>query len=816
MVSRKRGSRPRWPVAGLLAALLIMLGVSAWSLRASAALPAPAAPAAAAPPAAPAAQAADPALQKGIIGPVVIHEEKHDISPPLRDLVSVSPRAASTEHEIQRHRAWTFGNDADVDAVVQRVLGLPLIPAPTANFDGINFLTGGCNCAPPDTNADVGPNHVVETVNSSYAVYNKTGTQLQAPRDVNTLWSGFGGACETRNDGDPIVKYDQMADRWLINQFTSAPPFYQCVAVSTSPDPIGAYARYAFLESNTVFGDYQKIAVWPDGYYMSTNEFNAAGTVWLGAGNYSMDRSRMLAGLSATMLYFHLPASDWGGQQPSDFDGSIPPPAGAPNLFVEIDDSAWDPPNIPTDQILMWKFHSDFVTPGNSTFTALPPIVPPQLAAFDGLLCNFASCVPQPGTIDKLDTLADRVMYRVAYRNFGDHEAVVFNHTVDVGTNVAGVRWYELRNISATPTIFQQGTYAPNSPTDHHWMASIAMDRAGNMGLGYAISNASTTFPSVRYTGRLVTDPAGQMPQGEGVFVNGTGSQLQTNGRWGDYSSLVVDPTDDCTFWYAQEYYQVTGAYSWSTRIGSFKFPSCGAVTPTVVPSATRTAAPTQTPGGATATPEPCQIQYTDVPPSNPFYTYVHCLACRGIVSGYSTSPPCTTGTPCYQPASNVTRGQMAKFVANAAGYADAIPSSQQTFTDVPYSSPFWIYVERAYLHGVISGYTSSPPCTTGVPCFLPSGNVTRGQTAKFVSNAVPYNDPIPSTQQTFTDVPNSSPFWVFVERAYAHGLISGYTSSPPCTTGVPCFQPSSNVTRGQTSKFIANGFFPNCVTPQR
>ncbi|HUS16296.1 MAG TPA: S-layer homology domain-containing protein [Chloroflexia bacterium] len=242
--------------------------------------------------------------------------------------------------------------------------------------------------------------------------------------------------------------------------------------------------------------------------------------------------------------------------------------------------------------------------------------------------------------------------------------------------------------------------------------------------------------------------------------------------------------------------------------------PASATRTRTALASATRTrtpgSSPTATPGG----PTPCPAQYTDVDASSPFYAYVRCLACRGIVSGYTTSPPCTTGTPCFQPAANVTRGQMAKFVSNAAGYGDAIPSTQQTFTDVPYGSPFWIYVERAVAHGVISGYTSTPPCTTGVPCFLPGANVTRGQTAKFVSNAALYSDPIPSTQQTFTDVPISSPFWLYTERAYAHGVISGYTTSPPCTTGVPCFGPGNNVTRGQTSKFISNGFFPGCVTP--
>ncbi len=227
-------------------------------------------------------------------------------------------------------------------------------------------------------------------------------------------------------------------------------------------------------------------------------------------------------------------------------------------------------------------------------------------------------------------------------------------------------------------------------------------------------------------------------------------------------------------------------------------------------------APPTQTPGGPTATPIPttCPIQFTDVAPGSTFYSYVRCLACRNIVGGYSTTPPCTTGVPCFLPANNVTRGQMAKFVSGAANYQDVIPPNQQTFTDVPPNSTFWLYVERAYLHNVISGYTTTPPCTTGTPCFLPGNDVTRGQTAKFVSIGANYQENIPPNQQTFTDVTPNSTFWVFIERVVLHGVVSGYSTSPPCTTGTPCFLPSNNVTRGQTAKFISNAFFPNCQTP--
>jgi outer membrane protein assembly factor BamB len=247
-----------------------------------------------------------------------------------------------------------------------------------------------------------------------------------------------------------------------------------------------------------------------------------------------------------------------------------------------------------------------------------------------------------------------------------------------------------------------------------------------------------------------------------------------------------------------------------STRTGTIA-PMTATPTSSITPTSTSARTPTPTP---TPTPTSCPIHFTDVPVGNPFYSFIMCLACRNIVSGYSTSPPCVTGTPCFLPANLVTRGQMAKFVSNAAGYTDTIPSTRQTFMDVPYTNPFWLYIERAYAHGVIAGYSTLPPCVTGTPCFLPANPVTRGQTAKFVSNAAGFGDAIPSTRQTFTDVPYTNPFWLYIERAYLHSVISGYTSSPPCTTGTPCFLPVNSVTRGQTAKFISNAFFPNCQSP--
>jgi hypothetical protein len=217
---------------------------------------------------------------------------------------------------------------------------------------------------------------------------------------------------------------------------------------------------------------------------------------------------------------------------------------------------------------------------------------------------------------------------------------------------------------------------------------------------------------------------------------------------------------------------------------------------------------------------------FSDVDGSNPFYGYIRCLACRGIVSGYSTSPPCVTGAPCFLWGSAVTRGQVSKMVSNAAGFSDAIPSMQQTFADVAYGSAFWVYIERLYAHGAISGYSGSPPCLAGQAlCFLPNSPVTRSQLAKIAANAAGYAEVIPSGQQTFGDVPPSHPLWVYVERVHLHGVISGYSGDRgtinPCTgagevSGQLYFRPCLNTTRGQTAKITAQAFYPGCATPRR
>ena len=497
--------------------------------------------------------------------PMVSPAEHHDASPPLMLMVPAE-RQHVVEHEVKRIPRGPPGNFVTLPREnVQSSVAALAIPATSTAFEGIGQgFTGPAgtftvNAAPPDTNGDVGPGHYVQTVNTDFAVFNKSGTVLYGPVPLNTLWSGFGGGCQTNNDGDPTVIYDPLADRWVISQFSvSTTPYLQCVAVSQTGDPTGAYFRYAFGYGSTDFPDYPKIGVWPDAYYTTFNIF-ANGRTFTGAKSCAYDRASMLAGQAATQQCFST-SSSWGGLLPADLDGARQPPAGSPNYQVAFG----------TNNLGVWKFHVDWAVAANSTFTG-----PTQLAvaAFTEA-CNGGTCIPQSGTSQQLDSLADRLMYRLAYRNFADHEAMVVSHSITAG-NSAAIRWYELRVASQSISVFQQGTYAPDS--NYRWMGSLAMDQQGNIGLGFSISSSSL-HPEIHYSGRLAGDAAGQMTQGEGSIIDPAGSQSgQGLSRWGDYSMMAIDPADDCTFWYTTEYLTTTGAFNWHTRIGAFKFPGCGA-----------------------------------------------------------------------------------------------------------------------------------------------------------------------------------------------------------------------------------------------
>jgi Abnormal spindle-like microcephaly-assoc'd, ASPM-SPD-2-Hydin len=489
----------------------------------------------------------------------VIHELKHDVSAPLAELDRMTPA--------QPHRfsprllkilptgpASNAPEYAAPDVALQQVALPPVAANLGLNIDGLGQGQYGflLDFSPPDTNGAVGATQYVQWVNAQFAVFDKvTGALVAGPTDGNALWFGFGGGCETNNDGDPIVQYDKMANRWIFSQFSiSTPPYTECVAVSTTSDATGTYNRYAFSSFNSDFPDYPKLGVWPDAYYMSFNSF-LNGNIFIGANACALDRTAMLAGNPASIICFQQPSSV-ASLLPSDMDGTIPPATGEPAFFM----------NFGKNVIQLWAFHADFTTPLNSTFTG-PTVLP--VASFTARC--FRSCVAQPGTTQRLDALGDRPMYRLAYRQFPNGvESLVFNHSISTG-----VRWYEVRSPNSTPAIFQQGTFGPDSTT--RWMGSIAMDQASDIALGYSVSSSSV-YPSIYFTGRVAADTPGSM-EGEQLIVNGSGSQTDGVSRWGDYSAMTVDPVDDCTFWYTQEYIQSSGSLNWNTRISNFIFPNC-------------------------------------------------------------------------------------------------------------------------------------------------------------------------------------------------------------------------------------------------
>jgi hypothetical protein len=426
-------------------------------------------------------------------------------------------------------------------------------------FTGPNG-TFSVRSAPPDTTGAAGLTQYVQWVNSSLAVFDKaTGNPVYGPVAGNTLFQGFGGACETSNDGDPVVLYDKIANRWVLMQFAvpTGGPYFQCIAVSKTSDATGAYDRYAFQYSG--FNDYPKAGVWPDAYYVTYNIFN--GNTFGGAKVCAMDRNAMLAGTAATQQCFQLSTS-YGGLLPADLDGTILPATGTPNFVV----------NLGTNKLNLWKFKVDWASSVNSTLTGPTAIAVSSYAA----ACGGGTCIPQSGTNRTLDSLADRAMYRLAYRKFADgHDALVVNHAVSLGTNkrnqYTGVRWYEIRNANTTPVVYQQSTYAPD--TTSRWMGSVAMDKQGNIALGYSASS-SLIKPAIRYATRLAGDALNTLSN-ETTIIQGTGAQTGTLSRWGDYSHMSVDPADDCTFWMATEYLKADGSFNWSTRIASFKINSC-------------------------------------------------------------------------------------------------------------------------------------------------------------------------------------------------------------------------------------------------
>jgi hypothetical protein len=518
-----------------------------------------------------------------------------DTSPPLRDLAPLPvPRPPPLEVRTGSppRGVPSPASSPAPDPIVQRAFrpggapGAPALPRPAPGWEGINAEDSGCRCLPPDTAGAVGPTQYVQAVNGAMQVWHKDGTSALGPVSLATLWSGFTEPCLTHLGLRPGLLYDPQANRWLIAQIANDAPATACIAVSTTSDATGTWYRYAFplaadpqspsLHYNPQWGR------WSDGFYLSTLVADPT-TGYRGPAPFVFERAAMLTGDPAARVQrFGPQGPTLGILLPASLDGATAPPAGTAAYFATLG-----------DQIELYRLHADWTTPTQASFGSLT-ILP--TAPYTELCRGNRDCIPQPDAPNtSLDGLGDRLGSRVGYRNLGSHDALVVTHPVDVsaGQGQAGVRWYQIDNPGGTPTI-QQGSYAPDG--DSRWVAAAALDRDGNLALGYSVSGPAT-FPSLRYTGRRASAPAGWLDLGEGTFQAGGGSQTGPSTLWGRSSSMTVDPADDCTFWFSGEFYADT-AGDWRTYISSFKFPSCtaGPPPPATAPPTGGAPAPSPTP----------------------------------------------------------------------------------------------------------------------------------------------------------------------------------------------------------------------------
>ena len=505
---------------------------------------------------------------RGQIGELEVSSAvQFDVSPPLATLATMNN--GGTGGGVGGLMPTLPLDDGDVtDPVLQNnQLILGDVRAPIGlNFPGLAInAAGGGNVTPPDTEGAVGATQYVQWINLAFAIYDKTTGALQAgPFLGNTLWAGFGGDCQNLNSGDPVVAYDKIANRWVMTQFainSATSTGSECVAISTTADATGSYFRYQF--SYNVFNDYPKLGVWPDAYYVTYNAFSfATGNPYVGPKLCALQRSAMLNGQPAIQVCFNLSTSFFS-ILPADMDGTVQPASGAPELLMSQDSNV-----SPSSILNLFKFHVDFVNTANSTLTLQTLTVAPYSDPCLGF--TRGACIPQPGTANRLESLNVHLMHRLVWRMASGREELLANHTIVAGSST-GIRWYEIRNPSTSPQVFQQGTFAPDA--SFRWMGSVAMDKMGNILLGYSVSDATATFPSIRFTGRLRSELRNIM-ETEATILAGTGSATGAH-RWGDYSAMTLDPSDDCTFFYTNEDIPVTGPGFWATQIASAKFPNC-------------------------------------------------------------------------------------------------------------------------------------------------------------------------------------------------------------------------------------------------
>ena len=550
----------------------------------------------------------------------------------LRSLPYIPPSPEIEERRLTRHPRLETGAPPPISgfarfqSLAEAVLAqVPAMPGPVLTFDGMNAAQSGCNCLPSDSDGDVGPNNYVNVVNTSIKIFDKSGNPLNGANGTtfNSFFHdlGAGNPCGNNQNGgnppthgDPFVFYDQIANRWVVTDiaFPSFPgtgPFYECIGVSKTGDPVsGGWWLYA-LQVDPAFpnrmGDYPKFALWRDAYYLTMNEFTDDNPLsFKGVRIYALDRSSMINGGPTHAIGFTIDAATLGDAfslVPASFRTGDQPPAGRDEFLLAIDSPANG--GVTLNQVKGWKFHVDFANQANSTLGVGPNHVPDAQITVNGFVDAFTNTttllVPQSGTPQHLDTVGDKIMTPVVYQNRNGTESLWASHTVCTGANCTGptaVRWYQFNvtggNFPATPV--QQQSWTNGNDGLWRWMPSIAVDQNGNTAIGYSTSSPSI-FPSIRYAGRLAIDALNNLAQGEAIMTNGGGAQLISSppappgsaGRWGDYSMTTVDPVDGTTFWHVNEYYPTTSNASWATRIGKFNFQGA-TLTPTLGNISTR------------------------------------------------------------------------------------------------------------------------------------------------------------------------------------------------------------------------------------
>jgi hypothetical protein len=781
-----------------------------------------------------------------------------DIPPEMiqQGMQTPSPEDEGMEGGIRNpHLPWSVVSDNTPTTSDGKIIGAPQadgalqsqapslnIPSPINTFDGVlqsdNASAGFGALTPPDPNGAVGPNHYVQQVNLLYKIFNKSGVLVAGPLKLSTLWASAGppastSQCAASDQGDPIVLYDAIADRWILSQFgfasSTAPPYYQCIAISKTGDPTGAYYLYSFQTGGTSgvneFPDYPKLGVWTDGYYMMVHQFTNGGN-FNGSGYYSFNRQKMLMGdPTANYIYFNLNLTTHpegiGGSLPGSVDGLNLPAVGRPDTFAYFTATVWGDP---ANGLRLFEFHADFTTPANSTLTEpyTTYASPLPVAAFDVTTPTGNGgrrAVPQPGVTvtAALDAITDRLMHRLQYRNFGSYETLVTNHTVGApasttfGTFVAAPRYYELRRAlpSGSWVVQEQATFAPGDGLSR-WMGSAAEDNAGNLAIGYSRSGATApNYVGLYYAGRLASDPSGGLFQGENTLFAGAGSQTSTANRWGDYSALSVDPVDDCTFWYTNEYYNSpNSSANWRTRIGSFKFSQC-----TAPPVGTLTGKITSCSSGA---PIPGALMQ--------------------VSDGHSgTAGPDGTYSVKLSPASYTAFAQAASFISgsNPASITDGNTTTLNAC--IAGGTPIITVSSKTVSGGDGSGTLKPNDCKQLSVTIANSGIAAlTGATATLTSSTPGVNiaqptSPYPSVNPSFTGT-NTNLFSITTDSSLVCGVNANFTlkinsaqgvfnvpfSVSTCTSAPVSFSGSiTTASPTQTGRIARNGVTSTCAAPK-